>query len=243
MKEELIKEKYKVFCASTGREGLEDFKNNKFNIVIVDIMMPEMDGFELCKNIRYIDEKIPIIILSARNEDIDKVKSLKIGADDYITKPFSIIEFMARVESHLRRYNRDNINKVSKNVLKFNKGLIINLDKRQILLYDKEIKLTEKEYKLFFLMAQNANKVFTKSELYQHVWNSIELDGNNTVSVHIKDLREKLGDNVKKPNFIETIWGVGLHHLSHIKTLHSLYHNLLSYCLLSQDVSHISPYI
>ncbi|MGV8980513.1 response regulator transcription factor [Clostridium sp.] len=209
MKEHLTKEGYEVFWASTGKEGLEDFKKDEFQLVMVDVMLPEMDGFTLCKNIRWLNEEVPIIIVSAKQTELDKVKGLKAGADDYITKPFSLMEISARIEAHLRRNRkRENTIPLDKK-LEFNKGLTIILEDNRVILKNHEISLTSKEFDILVLMAQNPNKVFSKGELYQHIWKNIDVKGNNTVTVHIKALREKIKDNIKNPTYIQTIWGTG----------------------------------
>lgn len=207
IKEHLEKEGYEISWASTGKEGLEDFKKGNFDLVMIDIMLPEMDGFSLCKNIRWISE-VPILIVSAKQTDLDKVKGLKLGADDYITKPFSLIEISARVEAHLRRYRKkEDIS--DNNKLEFKNDLTILLTENTVLLKGEEISLTSKEFDLLLLMAQNPNKTFSKKELYEHIWQSLDVEGNNTVTVHVKALREKLKDDVKNPTFIQTVWGTG----------------------------------
>lgn len=209
MKEHLEKEGYEVFWASTGKEGLEDFKKENFKLVMVDVMLPEMDGFTLCKNIRWLNEDVPIIIVSAKQTELDKVKGLKSGADDYMTKPFSLMEISARIEAHLRRdRKKENYVPLDKK-LQFREGLTIILEDNRVLINDYEIFLTTKEFKILILMAQNPNKVFSKQELYQHIWENVDVKGNNTVAVHIKALREKIKDNIKNPTFIQTIWGTG----------------------------------
>ncbi|MBI6872344.1 response regulator transcription factor [Clostridium aciditolerans] len=208
IKEHLQKEGYEVWWSSTGKEGLDDFKKQNFHLVMIDIMLPEMDGYTLCKNIRWISE-VPIIIISARQTDLDKVKGLKLGADDYITKPFSLLEISARVEAHLRRYRKNTGISLSVNSIEFIEGLTILPEENRVLLKNIEIPLTSKEFDLLLLMSQNPNKAFSKKELYEHIWQSIDVDGNNTVTVHVKSLREKLGDDVKKPTFIQTVWGTG----------------------------------
>lgn len=209
LKEHLEKEGYEVNWASTGKEGLEDFKAGSFELVMLDIMLPEMDGFTLCKNIRWINQDIPIIIISAKQKDMDKVKGLTLGADDYITKPFSLIEVSARVRAHLRRYRRQDGVKDNDGRLEFKKRLIIIPEEKRVLLDEKEIQLTSKEFELMLLMAQNPGKVFSKKELYQHIWKCMDMEDNNTVTVHIKAIREKLHDNSKNPDFIQTVWGTG----------------------------------
>lgn len=208
LKEHLQKEGYEVWWSSTGKEGLDDFKKQNFHLVMIDIMLPEMDGYTLCKNIRWISE-VPILIISAKQTDLDKVKGLKLGADDYITKPFSLLEISARVEVHLRRYKKSKGISLSVNSIEFIEGLTILPEENRVLLKNIEIPLTSKEFDLLLLMAQNSNKTFSKKELYEHIWQSIDVDGNNTVTVHVKSLREKLGDDIKKPTFIQTVWGTG----------------------------------
>lgn len=208
LKEHLQKEGYEVWWSSTGKEGLDDFKKQNFHLVMIDIMLPEMDGYTLCKNIRWISE-VPILIISAKQTDLDKVKGLKLGADDYITKPFSLLEISARVEVQLRRYRKSKGISLSVNSIEFIEGLTILPEENRVLLKNIEIPLTSKEFDLLLLMSQNPNKTFSKKELYEHIWQSIDVDGNNTVTVHVKSLREKLGDDVKKPTFIQTVWGTG----------------------------------
>ena len=209
MKEHLTKEGYEVFWASTGKEGLEDFKNEEFQLVMVDVMLPEMDGFTLCKNIRWLNEEVAIIIVSAKQTELDKVKGLKSGADDYMTKPFSLMEISARIEAHLRKSRKKENYIPQDRKLQFKEGLTIIIEDNRVLLKDYEISLTSKEFDILALMAQNPNKVFSKGELYQHIWENVDVNGNNTVTVHIKALREKLKDNIKDPTFIQTVWGTG----------------------------------
>ena len=209
MQEHLEKAGYKLFWASTGKEGLEDFKKEEFQLVMVDVMLPEMDGFTLCKNIRWLNEEVPIIIVSAKQTELDKVKGLRSGADDYMTKPFSLMEISARIEAHLRRRRKKENYIPLDRKLQFKQGLTIILEDNKVLLKGNEISLTSKEFEILILMAQNLNKVFSKQEIYQHIWESIDVNGNNTVTVHIKALREKLKDNIKDPTFIQTVWGTG----------------------------------
>lgn len=208
IKEYIEKTGYEVLWASTGKEGYEEFKEEKFSLLMIDIMMPEMDGLTLCKNIRLTSD-VPILIISAKNEDGDKVRGLNIGADDYITKPFSLVELQARVESHLRRYRRYHGIENNEHILKFKKGLVIYKEGKYVEVDETNIHLTSKEFELLMLMAENPNKTFKKSELYEILWGEKDVQGNNTVTVHIKELREKLKEDVKNPNFIETVWGTG----------------------------------
>lgn len=203
-----LREGYQVTWATTGLEGWEDFQAEHFDIVLVDLMLPEMDGLTLCKNIR-LKSDVPMIIISARKEDEDKVKGLGLGADDYVAKPFSLVELKARVESQLRRWHRYQRIEVDTNETKFTNGLVAKWEHEKVLLHHKEVSLTGKEYDLFKVLAQNPQKVFSKSELYEHVWQQIDAEGLHTVTVHIRSLREKLSDPVKNPIFIQTVWGKG----------------------------------
>lgn len=204
----LTAKQYRVNWASTGAEGLKDFKAGSYSLAIVDLMLPEMNGFMLCQNIRLISD-IPIIILSAKGQDSDKVKGLKLGADDYMTKPFSLTELEARIESQLNRYRRYDLRGPSANLLEYKNGLSINLETRRVLINHIEANLTLKEYFLLEALALNPGRNVSKKELYMNVWQEMHLDGSNTVTVHIKSLREKLGDTSKSPKFIQTVWGLG----------------------------------
>ncbi|AIF43041.1 response regulator transcription factor [Virgibacillus sp. SK37] len=204
----LLRENYKVTWATTGLEGWEDFQENSYDLVLVDLMLPEMDGFTLCKNIRWKSD-IPLIIISARKEDEDKVTGLHLGADDYVAKPFSLVELKARVASQLRRWRRYQGKEERANTSTYLHGLKIDWDQRQVTLEDVKIPLTSKEYDLLELLAKHPGQTFSKTELYEYVWKQIEADGVPTVTVHIKALREKLNDPVKIPKFIQTDWGKG----------------------------------
>ncbi|HEY9058887.1 MAG TPA: response regulator transcription factor [Pseudobacteroides sp.] len=199
---------YEVNWASTGIEGLDDFKKDKYDLIIADIMMPQMDGFTLSKNIRMLSET-PIIVVSAKHADEDKIKGFRLGIDDYLTKPFSLAELEIRIECLLKRYKKYLGFIDVGEVLRFKNGLTILPRTNQVVLYEQEIPLTAKEYALLKLMAENPTHVFTKRELYENIWNQSDVDGNNTVTVHVKALREKLGDDIKNPNFILTVWGTG----------------------------------
>lgn len=207
VKDTLTKEGYAVTWATTGLEGLEDFQQGVFDLVLVDWMLPEMDGLKLCESIRYTSE-VPIIMISARKEDADKVEGLQ-GADDYLAKPFSLEELKARVASHLRRWKRYNNKENTSVKVCFQHGLTADFNKEQVFLGGEEINLTQKEYALLKLLAQHPHQLFTKETLYAQVWQQLELDDTNTVTVHIKGLREKLQDPVKTPHFIQTVWGKG----------------------------------
>lgn len=203
-----IRDGYEVTWATTGVEGWEDFQDRAYDLVLIDLMLPEMDGFDLCKNIRWQSD-VPIMIISARKEDEDKVEGLHLGADDYVAKPFSLAELKARVESHLRRWRRYQGMPKLADKTDYAHGLTIHWDQEKALLNGGEIPLTVKEFALLKVLAQNPGTVFTKNELYQHVWQQAEAEGLHTVTVHVKSLREKLADPVKNPSFIQTVWGKG----------------------------------
>ncbi|MFB6465480.1 response regulator transcription factor [Cytobacillus sp. Hz8] len=208
IREYLLKRNFLVTWATTGFEGWEDFRKGNYSLAIIDLMLPEMDGFTLCQNIRW-ESDLPLLILSARSEEDDKVRSLKLGADDYLTKPFSLRELEARIESHLRRYNRY----LGKNEMEesfiFLDGLSLFPEKRIVLLNGIEVTLTNKEYSILVLLAKNPQHTFSKKELYEHIWEETDNEGNNTITVHMKSLRAKLNDSPKKPKFIQTVWGTG----------------------------------
>lgn len=201
-------EGYQVTWATTGLEGWEDFQSGLYDTVLVDWMLPEMDGITLCKNIRLASD-VPIIMISARKEDEDKVQGLDIGADDYLAKPFSLTELSARVASHLRRWRRYNGQEQQTEQAEYNHGLMIDCHNERVFLNSRELSLTLKEFELLKLMAHNPERVFSKEELYRHVWRQAELGGTHTVTVHVKALREKLQDPIKDPHFIQTVWGKG----------------------------------
>jgi DNA-binding response OmpR family regulator len=211
-----VREGYKLTLATTGMEGWEDFQSATYDLVLVDLMLPEMDGFTLCKNIR-LQSDVPMIIISARKEDEDKVEGLQLGADDYVSKPFSLKVLKARVESHLRRWQRYNGMEPDREKTDFTGGLRIVWDEDSVMLHNKEVVLTVKEWELLKVIARNPQRIFSKSELYEHVWNQIDAEGLHTVTVHLKSLRKKLGDPVKSPRFIQTVWGKGYRFIGEIQ--------------------------
>ncbi|KGR77347.1 response regulator transcription factor [Ureibacillus sinduriensis] len=209
VRDTFLRDGYEITWATTGLEGLEDFQKGVYDVVLVDLMLPEMDGLALCQNIRWKSD-VPIMIISARKEDEDKVEGLHLGADDYLAKPFSLVELKARVESLLRRWRRyQGADKTISERIEYLHGLVISWEHETVELNKKEINLTSKEYELLKLLAQNPQRIFSKEELYQHVWQQSDAEGTHTVTVHIKSLREKLSDPVKNPLFIQTIWGKG----------------------------------
>lgn len=204
----LQNEDYNVLQAPNGIEALLQMEKEKVDLIILDVMMPKMDGITTCIKIR---EKIdvPIIMLSAKSEDIDKILGLTTGADDYVSKPFNPLELIARVKSLLRRYNGFNNSKpVDKDVIIIN-DLIINKSTHEVKKGEKDIKLTPREFDILQLLCINPGIVFSMEKLYQNIWNEDALDCNNTVMVHIRKIREKLEDDPRKPRYIKTIWGVG----------------------------------
>ncbi|EOP42133.1 response regulator transcription factor [Bacillus cereus] len=207
--ENLKQEGFSVFSADNGEEALEVLNNNDVQLAILDVMMPQMDGIELCRRIR---EKysLPIMFLSAKSSDVDKVVGFSTGADDYIVKPFSTIEFIARVKAQLRRYTYFNQNAVQVIEKKINiRGLEIDEVSRTVMLYGETINLTKTEYDILYLMAAAMNRVFTIEEIYESVWKERAYESNNTVRVHIARLRNKIEENPKEPKFIQNVWGVG----------------------------------
>ncbi|SEE53808.1 DNA-binding response regulator, OmpR family, contains REC and winged-helix (wHTH) domain [Tenacibaculum sp. MAR_2010_89] len=206
----LIDLNYTIIKAFKGDVGLEKALNDDFTLIILDITLPNIDGIEVCKQIRLV-KQTPIIMLTAKTEELDKVLSLELGADDYITKPFSVREFIARVKAVTRRFeNTSGTKKIieSNNELTF-KELSINIDKRKVLLKNKEINLSPIEFDLLVLMASNAGKVYSREKLLELVW-GYDFDGyRHTVNSHINRLRGKIEENMVTPKFILTTWGVG----------------------------------
>lgn len=171
-------------------------------------MLPGLDGYSLCQSVRLISD-IPILIASARNKELDKIKGLKIGADDYVTKPFSLPEVEARIESLLRRYKRSVRDNNLDEIYSYEGGLTINFNRKQVFLGNTELCLTATEWGLLMVLAKNPGRPFTKKELYENVWQEENIEGSNTVTVHIKQLRTKLKEDSKNPKYIETAWGIG----------------------------------
>ncbi|MEG0260410.1 MAG: response regulator transcription factor [Lysinibacillus sp.] len=207
VKATLIKEGYAVTWASTGLEGVADFQADVFDLVLVDWMLPEMDGITVCRNIRWQSD-VPIIMISARKEEADKVEGLQ-GADDYLAKPFSLEELKARVASHLRRWQRYTKQEMHTETVTYEQGLTIDWRLETVKLAERELSLTQKEFALLKLLVKNPLITFSKEELYQHVWQQVGLEDTHTVTVHIKALRDKLKDPVKAPQYIQTVWGKG----------------------------------
>ena len=199
---------FEVDIALTGDEGLKKALENNVDLIILDLMLPGMDGFEVCKHVRK-QKDIPILLVSAKKEDIDKIRGLGLGADDYITKPFSPSELVARVKAHLARYQRLVGSNVKKNDVIEIRGIKIDKTARRVYINGEEKAFTTKEFDLLTFLAENPNHVFTKEELFTKIWDMESIGDIATVTVHIKKLREKIEFNTSKPQYIETIWGVG----------------------------------
>lgn len=200
---------YNVVCAFDGSVGLDMFNTEMFDLVILDLMLPKVDGFEILQKIGE-SKKIPIIVLSAKDDEMYKIKALGLGADDYITKPFRMGEFVARVKGHINIYEKlKNINSTGNRKLIQVHGLTIDESARRVYLGDKEISLTQKEYELLLLLAKNPNIVFSKDHLYERVWGMDAFSDTTTVTVHMSKLRDKIEENPTKPQYIETVWGIG----------------------------------
>ena len=207
----LVSDGYKVFKADNAKLGLDILGREEIHLVLLDIMMPGMDGLEMCKRIRETNN-IPIIMLSARSTDLDKILGLGTGADDYVVKPFNPLELTARVKSQLRRYTQLNPNSNARESAKNEimiKGLVINKDNHKVTVYDEEIKLTPIEFDILYLLASNPGKVFSTDEIFEKVWNEKVYEANNTVMVHIRRLRGKMKEDTRENKIITTEWGVG----------------------------------
>jgi DNA-binding response OmpR family regulator len=202
-------ENINIIKVADGLDALEVLENNEIHVIILDIMMPRLDGVRTCIKIRE-KKNIPIIMLSAKGEDSDKIIGLNIGADDYITKPFNPLELVARVKSQLRRYvDLGNFTKTVSDGDIVIGELIINKDSHVVTLEGSEVKLTPIEYKILLLLAKNRGRVFSSEEIYERVWDEPAFKTENTVSVHIRRLRKKIEINTKEPRYIKVVWGVG----------------------------------
>lgn len=209
----LQNEGYEVWKFYRGTEALQCVNERQIDLALLDVMLPDMDGFKICQKIRE-DYFFPIIMLTAKVEDLDKIMGLTLGADDYITKPFNPLEVLARVKTQLRRYVRynpaikENNEEVVQSEYDIN-GLMINKDNHKCILYGEEILLTPIEFSILWYLCQQQGKVVSSEELFEVVWGEKYLDNNNTVMAHIGRLREKLKEPARKPKFIKTVWGVG----------------------------------
>ena len=207
-------EGYETLKAENGEEALDVLEKNDVDLIILDIMMPKVNGIEACLKIRE-EREMPIIMLSAKSEDMDKILGLNTGADDYLTKPFNPLELVARVKSQLRRYKRFNhitskadIQIQEENILEIDE-LTVNLETHEVFKDGEEIKLTPTEFDILVLLGENRGKVFSIENIYNSVWKQDFMQSDNTVMVHIRKVREKIEEDPRKPKYIKTVWGVG----------------------------------
>lgn len=204
----LQQEGYRILKAYDGEQALQVLQEQEIHLLIIDVMMPKLDGIRATLKIRE-ESSIPIIILSAKSEDADKILGLNIGADDYVAKPFNPLELVARVKSQLRRYtqlgnvagNNDRIYRVG--------GLIINDDLKEVVVDDEPVRLTPIEYNILLLLVKNQGKVFSINQIYESIWNEDAIGADNTVAVHIRHIREKIEINAKEPRYLKVVWGIG----------------------------------
>lgn len=204
----LLQEGYNVIKAYDGIEALEAIKANDIQLLIIDIMMPRLDGIHAILKIRETSS-IPIIILSAKTEDPDKILGLNVGADDYLPKPFNPLELVARVKSQLRRYTKlGNMAQESQSVFSVG-GLVMNDDTKEVTVDDKSVKLTPIEYNILLLLVKNQGRVFSIDQIYERIWNEQAIGADNTVAVHIRHIREKIEIDPREPRYLKVVWGVG----------------------------------
>ena len=204
----LSQEGYQIFKAYDGEQAIEILEKEEIHLLIMDIMMPRLDGIRATLKIRE-NSSIPIILLSAKSEDTDKILGLNIGADDYITKPFNPLELVARVKSNLRRYTSlGSLDSGSKAVYQVG-GLVVNDENKQVFVDDELVKMTPIEYNILLLLIKNQGKVFSINEIYESIWNEDAIGADNTVAVHIRHIREKIEINPKEPRYLKVVWGVG----------------------------------
>ncbi|MBU5484307.1 response regulator transcription factor [Clostridium sp. MSJ-11] len=204
----LVKEGYRVNVAFNGDDGLREFRSKSYDLVILDIMMPKINGIEVLKEIR-INHNTPIIMLSAKDSDVDKALGLGFGADDYLSKPFSLIELVARVEANIRRATKySNTKETNSNTIEIG-NIFMDFNSYEIKKNGESIKLTVKEFEILKLLVTNPNIVFTKNKIYERVWKEDAFGEENIINVHIRHIREKIEDDAKNPAIIKTVWGIG----------------------------------
>lgn len=204
----LIQEGFQVYKAYNGQEALEVLKKEEIHLLIMDIMMPGLDGIRTAMKVRE-SSSIPLIFLSAKSQDSDKILGLNIGADDYITKPFNPLELVARVKSQLRRYTKlGNIAGESQTIYRAG-GLVINDDTKEVTVEGENIKLTPIEYNILCFLVKNQGKVFSIEQIYEKIWEEEAIGADNTVAVHIRHIREKIEINPKTPKYLKVVWGIG----------------------------------
>ena len=205
----LRNEGYKVFKAYDGLEALDILTNEEIHLILMDIMMPKLDGIKATIKIRQ-ERNIPIILVSAKGEDTDKILGLNIGADDYITKPFNLLELIARVKSNLRRYmNFGNFNNETREDVLRSGGLELNTSTKEVKVDGNQVKVTPIEYRILELLLRNKGRVFSIDEIYEKVWKEESFNVENTVAVHIRRIREKIEINPKEPRYLKVVWGIG----------------------------------
>ncbi|MBD9018474.1 MAG: DNA-binding response regulator [Coprococcus comes] len=205
----LTQEGYEVLKAYDGDEAIKVLKSNEVDLLIMDVMMPRLDGIRATLKIRE-NMSLPIIILSAKSEDADKILGLNIGADDYMTKPFNPLELVARVKSQLRRYTQLGSTAKSDSQSEFRTGgLLIKDDLKEVTVDGEKVKLTPIEYNILLLLVKNQGKVFSINQIYENIWNEEAIGADNTVAVHIRHIREKIEINPKEPRYLKVVWGVG----------------------------------
>jgi Response regulators consisting of a CheY-like receiver domain and a winged-helix DNA-binding domain len=200
---------FEVVLRQNGARGLEIALSDHFDLIVLDLMLPEVDGFEICRKIRSVKDT-PVLMISARKDDIDKIRGLGLGADDYLTKPFSPNEMVARVKAHISRYEKlVGTGRLERKAELAIRGLVINMDSRRVTLNGEEIPLTTKEYDLLLFLAQNPDHVFSKEALLDRVWGMEYFGDSATITVHVGKIRDKIEKDKNNEQFIETIWGVG----------------------------------
>lgn len=203
----LKNEGYQIFKAYDGLEALEKLEQNQIHLIIMDVMMPRMDGIRATLKIRE-SKNIPVIMLSAKSEDTDKIMGLNIGADDYITKPFNPLELIARVKSQLRRYTKLGSAQSTENVFQTG-GLMVDDERKEVTVDGETVRMTPVEYKILLLLIKNPGRVYSIDQIYEQVWNEPAYSPENTVAVHIRRIREKIEINPKEPNYLKVVWGIG----------------------------------
>lgn len=204
----LEQEGYRILKAYDGMQAITMLQENEVQLLIIDVMMPRLDGIHATLKIRE-HSSIPIIILSAKTEDADKILGLNIGADDYVSKPFNPLELVARVKSHLRRYTKlGNMHEQNMQVYSAG-GLMMNDDTKEVTVDDEPVKLTPIEYNILLLLVKNQGRVFSIEQIYENIWNEEAIGADNTVAVHIRHIREKIEINPKEPRYLKVVWGVG----------------------------------
>lgn len=204
----LKNEGYTVYKCGSGEAALTCVARQHLDLAILDVMLPDLDGFTLCQKIRE-EHLFPILMLTARVEDMDKIMGLTLGADDYITKPFNPLELVARVKSHLRRYTQlGNLNSENNAIFRAG-GLVINDETKEVTVDDEPVKLTPIEYNILLLLVKNQGRVFSIDQIYESIWEEEAIGADNTVAVHIRHIREKIEINPKEPRYLKVVWGVG----------------------------------